>query len=132
VRLELEGRSQMFQVEQVWHHDGRPVFKFAGIDSIADAEKWTGADMLVPETERARPEEGEYSHADLIGCTVVAAKPIGKVTGIEDYGGAPLLKVAAEDGREILIPFAKAICREIDIAAKIIRVELPEGLLELA
>ena len=31
----------------------------------------------------------------------------------------------------VLIPFANAICREIDVARKIIRVELPEGLTEL-
>ncbi len=55
---------------------------------------------------------------------------MGVVSGVEDYGGPPLLKVEAADGREILVPFARAICREIDVAAKIIRVELPEGLLD--
>jgi ribosomal 30S subunit maturation factor RimM len=35
------------------------------------------------------------------------------------------------DGREILVPFARAICREIDVAGKIIRVQLPEGLADL-
>ena len=34
------------------------------------------------------------------------------------------------DGREILIPFARSICKVIDVASKTIRVELPEGLLE--
>jgi ribosomal 30S subunit maturation factor RimM len=34
-------------------------------------------------------------------------------------------------GREVLIPFVPAICREVDLAARTIRVELPEGLLEL-
>ena len=131
VRLDLAGRSQVFRIEQVWHHDGRPVFKLAGIDSISEAEVWAGAEMLVPESERARPDEGEYSHADLIGCAVIADKPVGKVIAVEEYGGAPLLNVAREGGREVLIPFAKSICREIDVENKIIRVELPEGLLEL-
>src|SRR5579862_180574 len=103
VRLDCEGRSRVVQVEQVWHHGGRPVFKFASIDSIDEAEKWAGAEMLVPESERARPEEGEYSHADLIGCTVMAARPIGAVIAIEDYGSAPLLRVAVEGEREVLI-----------------------------
>jgi ribosomal 30S subunit maturation factor RimM len=30
-----------------------------------------------------------------------------------------------------LIPFVNAICREIDVARKVIRVELPEGLADL-
>jgi ribosomal 30S subunit maturation factor RimM len=55
----------------------------------------------------------------------------GVVRGVEDYGGTPLLKVEAVDGREILVPFARAICREIDVAGKVIRVQLPAGLLDL-
>lgn len=157
VVLDLNGRRQPMTVEQIWRHDGRPVFKFAGIDSISAAEPWQGADVLVPRVERADPAEGEYSHADLIGCSVVtgsvvkgcsvatgpaagtgdlreagpgAGVTVGVVRGVEDYGGPSLLKVEAADGREILIPFARAICKEIDVAAKIIRVDLPDGLLE--
>lgn len=131
VTLDLNGRRRPAQVEVVWYHGDRPIFKFAGIDSIDQAEEWAGADILVPEAERATPADGEYSHADLIGCSVIAAAPIGIVSGLEENGGPTLLKVETQDGREILIPFAKSICREIDVAAKTIRVELPEGLLEL-
>ena len=56
---------------------------------------------------------------------------LGVVKDIEEYGGPPLLNVEAKDGREILVPFARSICKEIDAGAKIIRVELPEGLTEL-
>jgi 16S rRNA processing protein RimM len=131
VMLERDGRRVAARVENVWHHDGRPVLKFSGIDSIGDAEPWAGADVLVPEAERAQPGDDEFSHADLIGCRVVAGQEIGMVAGVEDYGGAPLLRVERSDGRELLIPFARSICREIDVAAKTIRVELPEGLLDL-
>jgi 16S rRNA processing protein RimM len=135
VMLEVSGREpRLSQIERIWFHDGRPVFKFVGIDSISDAEPWQGADVLATEAERAMPLEGEYSHADLIGCGLVAdgsGEAIGVVKGVEDYGGPPLLRVEAVDGREILVPFAKAICREIDVAKRVIRVELPEGLREL-
>ena len=53
------------------------------------------------------------------------------VRGVEDYGGPSLLRVETADGREILIPFARSVCREIDVAAKIIRADLPQGLTEL-
>jgi 16S rRNA processing protein RimM len=134
VVLELEGRRLPVQVERIWFHDGRPVFKFVGMDSISAAEPWRGADVLVAESERSAPHEGEYSHADLISCVmqpIGAENPLGVVRGIENYGGSPLLRVEAVDGREILVPFARAICREIDVARKIIRVELPEGLADL-
>jgi 16S rRNA processing protein RimM len=135
VVLSLAGLKRPVQVERLWYHNGRPVFKFFGIVSIADAEIWRGADLLAPDSERARPEQGEYSHADLIGCEVCAPAVVGIVRGIEDYGGQTLLRVEkyAEKagGGEMLIPFVKAICRDIDVARKIIRVELPEGLADL-
>jgi 16S rRNA processing protein RimM len=131
VMLGLGGLKRPVQVERLWYHNGRPVFKFFGIDSISDAEKWRGADLLAPETERALPEEGEYSHADLIGCEICAPQPLGTVRGVEDYGSQTLLRVEKTAGGEMLVPFVKAICREIDVARKVIRVELPEGLADL-
>ena len=130
VALEKNGQRQVLQVEQTWRHDGRPIFKFVGVDSINDAEKWQGAEILVPLSEVEPPEEGAFSYADLVGCQVVGDEVVGVVTEVEEYGGAPLLKLEAADGREILIPFARSICKVIDVASKIIRVELPEGLLE--
>jgi 16S rRNA processing protein RimM len=131
VVLDSGGRQRPSEVESVWNHDGRPIFKFAGIDSISDAEAWAGADILVSDSERVQPDSGEYSFADLIGCEVVADRSIGVVVNVEEYGGPPLLKIQAMDGREILVPFAHSICKQIDVAAKIIRVELPEGLLDI-
>jgi 16S rRNA processing protein RimM len=134
VALEAGGQRRVIGVEQVWRHNGRPVFKFAGIDSISDAEPWQGAEILVPASEIVRPEEGAYSYADLTNCrmeTAGSGELVGVVKGVEEYGGPPLLKVEAVDGREILVPFARSICREIDVAAKTIRVALPEGLLDL-
>jgi 16S rRNA processing protein RimM len=133
VKLQKGAAGRMARVESVWHHDGRPVFKFEGVDSISDAEVWEGADILVPEAERAKPEEGEFSHADLIGCAVWEDgkdQPLGIVKAVLEYGSAPLLQVDA-GGREVLVPLVRSMCREIDVAAKIIRADLPQGLTEL-
>jgi 16S rRNA processing protein RimM len=136
VALSKPGQRRELDLERIWRHDGRPVFKFAGVDSISAAEEWEGADVLVPVDQGVRREAGEYTYSDLIGCRVEAVSAngrleIGTVRGIEEFGGAPLLKVEAEDGREILVPFARAICKEIDVVRKVIRAEVPEGLLEL-
>ena len=53
----------------------------------------------------------------------------GIVKGVEEFGGPPLLQVES-GGRDVLIPFAREICKEIDVRNKIIRVVLPDGLLE--
>lgn len=133
VKLQKGEVSRMARVENVWHHDGRPVFKFEGLDSISAAEIWEGADILVPASEKVQPEEGEFLHADLVGCSVWddgKDQPLGVVTGVLEYGSAPLLQVDVA-GKEVLVPLAREICREIDVAGKIIRAKLPEGLTEL-
>jgi 16S rRNA processing protein RimM len=53
--------------------------------------------------------------------------PRGGVTGWDAGGGNGLLVI---DG-DLLVPFARAICVEIDPAAKRIAVNLPAGLQEL-
>jgi 16S rRNA processing protein RimM len=132
VVLELAGgKARPSKVEDIWWHNGRPVFKFVGIDSISDAELWAGADVLVEDAEKEQPEEGAYSYADLIGCVLWNREVrAGVVRAVEDFGGGPLLEVKLEDGREVLVPFARSICKEIDVAAKTIRAEVPEGLLD--
>jgi 16S rRNA processing protein RimM len=132
VVLELaDGKTRPSRIEEIWWHDGRPVFKFEGINSISDDEPWAGADVLVADSEREQPEEGAFSHADLIGCVLWDRdRKAGVVRAVENFGGGPLLEVRLEDGRDVLIPFARSICKEIDVAAKTIRAEVPEGLLD--
>lgn len=123
------GRERL-EVEEVWVHGGVLIFKFAGVDSISDAEKLRGAEVRVPWSERAPLEPGEYFQSDLLGCEVVdnrSGAALGRVSGWEDAGGSGLLVL--EGGQ--LIPFARSICVEIDPARKRIAVELPDGLREL-
>lgn len=128
------GRSGVFPIEDVWEHQGSLILKFRGIDSIAEAGAWRGAEVRIPAGERKPAAPGEYYLSDLTGCRVLdrhTGLPIGRVRGWQEAAGAVLLEVEGEDGAEVLIPFARLICTEIDPAAKTIRVAMPEGLLEL-
>lgn len=133
VTLQKDGKRKAVQVEEAWRHDGRPVLKFAGIDSISDAEAWERAEILVPREALEAPEEGAYSHETLVGCRVetAAGEPLGVVKEVEEFGGPALLNVEMADGREVLVQFARSICKKIDVDARVIQVELPEGLIEL-
>jgi 16S rRNA processing protein RimM len=126
-------RGVALDVEEVWFHGDRVIFKFQGIDSISDAEPLAGADVCIPKEERLPLEEGEFYHTDLIGCEVVdgAGRVLGRVENFQESGGPALLAVRRENGKELLIPFVKAFCRTIDVERRRIEVELPEGLEEL-
>jgi 16S rRNA processing protein RimM len=122
--------SEWLTVESVWIHGQALIFKFAGIDSISEAERLRGAEVRVPWSERAPLEPGEYFQSDLLGCEVVdnrSGASLGLVKGWDDAGGSGLLVL--EGGA--MIPFARSICVDIDPACKRIAVELPEGLKEL-
>ena len=123
-----------FQIEKVWEHQGRLVLKFRGIDSISEAEGWRGGEVRIPAGERKPPPDGEYYLSDLDGCAVVeqaSGRRIGSVCGWQETGGVILLEVNKDTGGEVLIPFARSICVEIDMPARTIKVALPEGLLDL-
>jgi 16S rRNA processing protein RimM len=123
-----EGRK--FEVESTWFHDGKLIFKFRGIDSISDAETLARAEVRIPLSERTPLEPGEFFESDLIGCDVIERQTglsLGKVQRWDDSGGCGILVV----GDDLLIPFARSICVDIDPAARRITVELPEGLKDL-
>jgi 16S rRNA processing protein RimM len=117
-------------VEHTWTHGDRLIFKFRGVDTISEAERLRGADVLIPIAERAEIPEGEYYQSDLVGCEVAGAdgRVIGIVEGWQETGGTPLIEVRKPDGRELLVPFAKSIFARIDLDKKRIEVNLPEGL----
>ncbi len=148
-------------VQNCWlsqNHKGQAVFHFENINSINDAEKLRGQDVLLPIEQRVTLPAGVYFVADLVGCSVfelasapplLASPPcainespalLGTVTDVEfpgeDFPGTPLLVVALASPQppresEILIPLAEDICTRIDTSARRIEVILPAGLRDL-
>jgi 16S rRNA processing protein RimM len=134
------------------NHRGQAVFHFEGVESISDAEKFRGLEVLLPFEQRVTLPAGQYFVSDLIGCSVfenpsatrvVSSSPcslaeapalLGTVRDVqfpgEQISGTPLLEVETAQG-EILIPLAVDICAKVDTAARRIDVILPEGLRDL-
>lgn len=123
------------QVEDAWLHKGRVILKFAGVDSISEAELLRGREVLIPRSERAPLSEHQYWVSDLEGCRVLLERDgttteIGRVVGVDSAGGAEVLRIESARG-EILIPLAQEICTRIDTESKVILINPPEDLLEL-
>jgi 16S rRNA processing protein RimM len=128
-----QGNSRReLQIEGFWPHKADLVLKFAGIDSISDAETLIGCELQVPRSERARLEPGWNYVSDLVGCIVYdASREIGKVEDVRFVAGeAPLLIV--ETGSKCCeIPYAEAYLKSVDLEHKQIHMQLPEGMLDL-
>lgn len=131
--LAPNGSRRELEVEDVWPHKGLLVLKFAGIDSISDAETLQKCELQVPASERAPLEPGWTYVSDLAGCTVYdGERVIGKIEGVEfGAGEAPLLIVRGKAPQPYEIPFAEAYLERVDVGAKQVRMKLPEGMLEI-
>ena len=126
-----EASRRALDVEDHWFHKGMVVLKFAGVDSISDAEKLVGSELQVPRSERAVLESGEFYVSDLVGCTVTdSGHEIGRVSDVQfGSGEAPLLVI--EGDKQYLVPFAAAYIERIALEQKRVEMKLPPGMLEL-
>ena len=135
--LDGSGHRRQLQVEELWPHKGHLVLKFDGIDSISDAETLLRCELQVPQAERAELEPGWTYISDLTGCTVFDGdREIGTVEDVQfGAGEAPLLIVRSKSrGKQSAryeIPFAEAYLAGVDLAARQVRMRLPEGMLEI-
>ena len=128
----IDGRPGPLTVSSLRFHQGRPIVAFEGRTTIEAVEPLAGATLWIREADRPALEPGRFYHSDLVGCRVDTQDGaiVGPVVRVADEGGGPLLVIDVE-GDEVLAPLSEAICRSIDIAARRIVIEPPEGLLEL-
>jgi 16S rRNA processing protein RimM len=103
--------------------------KVEGVADRTAAEALVGAEVLAYREELGEAGEGKHWWADLEGLDVVtvAGEVVGKVTGLYETGGVDVLVVEGERG-ERLVPLAPYV--EVDVAARRIVVDPPEGLLD--
>jgi len=130
--LAEDGARRELEIEDLWPHKGQLILKFAGIDSISEAEELAGCELQVPSEQRERLEPGWNYLSDLIGCTVFDGdRELGNIGELRfGAGEAPLLVVKA-GSKEYEIPYAEAYLQRVDLSHKRIRMSLPEGLLEV-
>jgi 16S rRNA processing protein RimM len=120
-----------------WLHKGRVVLKFAGIDSISEAERLRNCEVLIPLAERMPLTDDSVYVSDLVGARVIdvsggAAREAGEIIDVQPGGAAPaMLVVRTGAGGPALIPFVKAYLKRMDLAAKRVEMDLPDGLLSL-
>ena len=131
IALLPDGDRRELKIEDFRFHQSRILLKFGGIDSIEAAEGLRNAEICIPETETVALEENEFYDWELVNCKVetIEDETIGVVKELMRTGGTEILVVEGRE-KDFLIPFAETICTEIDIENKLIRVDLPEGLLE--
>jgi 16S rRNA processing protein RimM len=113
-------------------HQGRPVLTLEGVDTMDDAEALAGLELRVPESALVVLPPGTYYEHELVGCQVVTTggAELGPVRAVESSAGPTRLVIGAGRG-EIQVPLVDEICVVIDVAARRIVIDPPDGLIEV-
>ena len=130
--LDADGRDPL-TVASSRRHSGQLLVAFAGIGDRSAAEALAGTFLSV-DTSQLPPtgDPDEFRDHELVGLTVrtVSGRPVGQVTDVLHPGQDVLVVEETGTGVERLVPFVKAIVPEVDLAAGVLVVDPPAGLLD--
>lgn len=106
------------------------------LDGVGDrtaAEALQLRDVYAMRDELPELAEDEVYQADLVGCQVVQAGgvAVGTVSAIEQMNGNFLLVVERQGREAALVPLVPAMITDIDLVARTVEIDPPEGLLDL-
>ena len=124
-----DGRSLKISGNR-WHNQIL-LLSFSGINDRNQIEELRDQ-LLYAEVDTNSTEPGEYHFQQLIGSKVLLpdGSKLGLVSEIVQLPGQDLLSVSTQKG-EVLIPMVKQIIISIDVDKKIIKIDPPEGLLDV-
>ncbi|MEV6554752.1 ribosome maturation factor RimM [Nocardia sp. NPDC051756] len=133
-RLARSKEVRDFTVESAREHSGRLLVFLAGVADRDSADALRGT-LFVVDSDDLPPgdDPDEYYDHELEGLTVrlLDETVVGTVREVLHSAAGELLSVkAADDGREILIPFVNAIVPTVSLADRLIVIDPPEGLLD--
>lgn len=101
-----------------------------GITTKEQADALRGTELFAQRSTMPSLPDDEFYYADLIGLTVMDAggETLGTVKNVMDHGAGDLLEIMVRGATDtLLLPFTKALVPTVDLDAKRIIVDPPEG-----
>lgn len=111
--------------------DGKALLKLEDVNSLEEASKFKGNKLFLPDELLPELEDGQFYYHELIGFGAFhKSSNIGTIVDFYTEGPQDLF-VLSYESREILIPVNDEFIDEIDHTKKLIKFDLPDGLLEI-
>ena len=126
-----DGSDTRYEIDWVQPHSRKALLALKQVTRRDQAISLIGSNLYVDREVLPELEAGTYYWFDLIGVSVYTSddRYIGRLEAIIETGANDVY-VVKNDVRETLVPALESVVRSIDIEARIMRVELPEGLEE--
>ena len=132
--LDIDGILVPFYLEEYrFKNDDNVLVKFEDIDTQEQVRAYTGCEVYFPR-HLSDSDEENMSWAEIIGFQLVDAvsgRVVGTIDHVDDSTLNLLFEITSPEGEALLIPANNDLIEEVDIEKKMIRMAIPEGLLEL-
>jgi 16S rRNA processing protein RimM len=105
--------------------------RLTGVATKEQADALRGTSLYVDRAKLPFLPDDEFYHADLIGLDVFDTGGVlmGKVLAVHNHGAGDLLEIKPSGPKDaILLPFTRAIVPTVDLKARRIIADVPEGL----
>jgi 16S rRNA processing protein RimM len=129
--LFTEDGSQSFKITLTRPVAGGLGARLSGVATKEQADALKGTSLYADREKLPPAGEEEYYHADLIGLDAFdpGGAPLGTVRAVHNHGAGDLLELAGPGlASPLLVPFTRAAVPTVDLAARRVIVDLPEGL----
>lgn len=128
--LTADGRS--FAVSSLHPIAGAFAARLGGVATREAAEALKGTRLYAPRDRLPPLADDEFYHADLIGLSVVdtGGALLGTVRAILDHGAGDILEIARPGAPDLLLPFTRTAVPTVDLAARRLVADPPEGSLD--
>ena len=129
----MDGILVPFFIEEYrFKSDSVALIKFERIDTSEAAAIFTNKEVYFPKSYAEQDEDGEYCWQYFIGFNTEDSQHghLGQLVDVDESTINTLFVVERPNGKELFIPAQEAFIEDIDHTERIIKFNLPDGLLE--
>lgn len=130
--IEIKSQLVPYFIEHISVRNDKAFVKLEDVGTPEQASVLKGSSLYLPKESRPKLERGEFYNEDVIGFEVMddVHGPLGFVDAVEQAGLNRFL-ILSYIQKEIMIPVNGHFIKNINKSKKKIRVNLPEGFLEI-
>jgi 16S rRNA processing protein RimM len=133
VFFDLAGKLVPYFLESIKYHQNSTAYLFLeDVDTIEKAAKLVKKDVYLPNKLKPKKKSGDFTLMDLLGFIAIDEDEgeLGRIINIQELPQQLIATVHYKDC-EVLFPLNEEIIKGIDVVKGIVRVDLPEGLLDI-
>ncbi len=132
VFLDLKGNLIPYFIEKIQIKNNKAIIKLKDVLTPEIAEMFVNAEIFLPLDQLPKLTGNKFYYHDIIGYTIIDKTygSIGKVEKVLDLPQQAILQIKYKN-KEILVPITDEIIKIVDRNNKQIKIEAPEGLIEI-